>query len=146
MKKNISIDYDELLTFVPYKYPNFLVEKVIKFKKNKYIKSLKSVCRDDFFLSGHFFKNPIYPGVLIVEFLAQSAIILLYKSDKKNYKKTFYLAKINFAKFLSTVKPENIMIGKIYIVKNILNSYVFYCKVFVKSKIVCITSFICIKK
>ncbi|WP_343189234.1 hypothetical protein RJI84_00815 [Buchnera aphidicola (Chaitoregma tattakana)] len=144
MKKKFLLNYKDLLSFMPYKYPLLLVDKIISIKKNIFIKSFKIVKKDDFFLSKHFFLNSVYPGVLILEFLHQTSFVLLYKNKiLKNKNKNFYLAKIIYAKFFYVIKSDDVMIGNVSIIKKSLNTYVFYGKVLVNGRIICSASFIC---
>ncbi|WP_343154937.1 hypothetical protein RJK70_00810 [Buchnera aphidicola (Pseudoregma panicola)] len=141
-------NYKNLLSFSPYKNPMLLIDKIMYIKENIFIRSFKTIKKNDFFLKKHFFKNinSVYPGVLILEFLHQSSLMLIYKSEKFNNYKMFYLAKIKNAKFFFPILYKDNLFGEVNVVKKVLNMYIFDGKVIVKDKIACISRFSCIIK
>ncbi|WP_343184185.1 3-hydroxyacyl-ACP dehydratase FabZ family protein [Buchnera aphidicola (Ceratovacuna keduensis)] len=141
-------NYNNFLSFSPYKNPMLLIDKIIYIKKNVFIKSFKTIKKNDFFLKRHFFRNInlVYPGVLILEFLHQSSLMLIYKSEKFNSCKMFYLAKIKYAKFFFPIVYKDNLFGKVNIIKKILNMYIFDGKIIVRNKIACHSIFSCIIK
>ncbi|BGI51398.1 MAG: 3-hydroxyacyl-ACP dehydratase FabZ [Buchnera aphidicola (Ceratovacuna japonica)] len=142
------INYKKLLIFSIYKNPMLLIDKVIYIKKNIFIKSFKTIKKDDFFLKRHFFNisKPVYPGVLILEFLHQSALILISKSKNFNKDKIIYLSKIKSAKFFFPILYKDNLFGNVSIVRKILNIYMFDGKVIVRNKVACFSRFICVVK
>ena len=74
------LDINEILKFLPHRYPFLLVDRVIELELKKKIIALKNVTMNEPFFTGHFPSAPIMPGVLIMEALAQAAGILCLKS------------------------------------------------------------------
>jgi 3-hydroxyacyl-[acyl-carrier-protein] dehydratase len=98
------IDINEIKNILPHRYPFLLVDKVISLEKSKSAVGIKNVSANEEFFEGHFPGNPIMPGVLIVEALAQTAGILANMSAERKYKGVFFMS-IERAKFRKPVVP-----------------------------------------
>jgi 3-hydroxyacyl-[acyl-carrier-protein] dehydratase len=98
------IDINEIKNILPHRYPFLLVDKVISLEKSKSAVGIKNVSANEEFFEGHFPGNPIMPGVLIVEALAQTAGILANVSSEKKYTGVFFMS-IERAKFRKPVVP-----------------------------------------
>ena len=71
------VEARELLNILPHRYPFLLVDRVLEFKKAERLVALKNVTFNEPFFQGHFPGNPVMPGVLIIEALAQAGGLLL---------------------------------------------------------------------
>ena len=97
------MDIKEIMEIIPHRYPFLLIDKVIKIEENK-ITAIKNVTANEYYFQGHFPAEPVMPGVLIIESLAQAgAVALLIKDEFKG--KIAYFAGINNAKFRRKVVP-----------------------------------------
>lgn len=96
---------EEILRFLPHRYPFLLVDRVISIEPGKSIKAIKNVTANESFFEGHFPEVKIMPGVLIVEAIAQAGGILLYHSLPEPAKKLVVLSKIQSVKFRKIVVP-----------------------------------------
>ena len=97
------MDIKEIMEIIPHRYPFLLIDKVIKIEENK-ITAIKNVTANEHYFQGHFPTEPVMPGVLIIEALAQAgAVALLSKDEFKG--KIAYFAGINNAKFKRKVVP-----------------------------------------
>lgn len=74
------IDIKEIMSILPHRYPFLLVDKIIDMTPNEKVTGIKNVTINEPFFQGHFPGNPVMPGVLIVEAMAQVAGILAFKS------------------------------------------------------------------
>ena len=74
---------DEILEYLPHRYPFLLVDRVTEVEKGKSIKGYKNVSFNEPFFTGHFPDHPVMPGVLIVEAMAQAAGVLGFKTMNK---------------------------------------------------------------
>ena len=94
----------EIQNILPHRYPFLLVDKVIELEEGKSVKGIKNVTINEPFFQGHFPGNPIMPGVLICEALAQvGAVLLLSLSENKG--KLGVFTGINNFKFRRQVVP-----------------------------------------
>jgi len=97
------LDIEEIKSILPHRYPFLMIDKVIEVEKDKLI-SIKNVSANEYFFEGHFPKNKVMPGVLIIEAMAQSAIIFFYCTKNKKKDAIYYLGKVE-AKFFKPVFP-----------------------------------------
>lgn len=102
------IDINEIMNILPHRYPMLLVDKVIELESNVKAVGIKNITFNEPFFQGHFPDNPIMPGVLIVEALAQLGGILASRSGAKG--KAVYFLSIEKAKFRKPVVPGDHLI------------------------------------
>lgn len=102
-----SIDIKEIFNLIPHRYPFILVDRVLDYKVMEYLMAVKNVTINDNFFTGHFPGNPVMPGVLILEALAQASAILysLSKQPAEGYGILHLFAGIDNAKFKQVVTP-----------------------------------------
>ena len=100
----ITLDILEIMKLIPHRYPFLLVDRITECVPGKYVKGYKNVTMNENFFQGHFPENPIMPGVLQVEALAQlSAGILLTIPEYKG--KLALFAGIDGIRFKRMVRP-----------------------------------------
>jgi 3-hydroxyacyl-[acyl-carrier-protein] dehydratase len=102
-----TMEIQEILEYLPHRYPMLLVDRVLECELNKRILAVKNVTINEPFFPGHFPHYAVMPGVFIVEALAQVAAILLFRSTgtKPNAESVYYLAGIDDARFKRPVIP-----------------------------------------
>ena len=108
---------EEILRFLPHRYPFLLVDRVISLEPGKSITAIKNVTANESFFEGHFPEVKIMPGVLIVEAVAQAGGILLYNSIPDAAKKLVVLSRLQNIKFRKIVVPGDQMRLEAEIVK-----------------------------
>ncbi|WP_434737625.1 3-hydroxyacyl-ACP dehydratase FabZ [Limosilactobacillus sp.] len=106
----------EIMDLIPNRYPICYIDYVDSLLPGSEIVATKNVTINESFFRGHFPGNPVMPGVLIIETLAQAASVLILKSPEF-YKKTAYLGAIHQAKFRQVVRPGDVLKLKIKMVK-----------------------------
>lgn len=103
---NCTWDIEKIKTVLPQRYPFLFVDKVMEIKeKDKKIICLKNLSINENFFQGHFPGNPIMPGAIIIEAMAQASILLfaVLKPQVAEKHPTYYLGKVE-AKFIKPVK------------------------------------------
>ncbi|MFI4962568.1 MAG: 3-hydroxyacyl-ACP dehydratase FabZ [Legionellales bacterium] len=101
------IDINKIISLLPHRYPFILVDRVLDYKKLDYLTAIKNVTINEHFFTGHFPGNPIMPGVLMLEALAQASAILsnLSREAKEGHEILHFFAGIDNAKFKQVVTP-----------------------------------------
>ena len=103
------LDVIEIQKILPHRYPFLLVDKVTSMNEGENIVAYKNVSISEPVFQGHFPGHPIYPGVMILEGMAQAGGILAFKSgglsEEEIKQKVMYFMSIDGAKFRSPVKP-----------------------------------------
>jgi 3-hydroxyacyl-[acyl-carrier-protein] dehydratase len=101
------MDINEILQYLPHRYPFLLVDRVLELEPGKRILALKNVTMNEPFFPGHFPHHPVMPGVLIIEAMAQAAALLSFKSTgvKPDENSVVYFAGIDNARFKRPVVP-----------------------------------------
>lgn len=97
------INSQEIQSILPHRYPFLLVDRIIELQPNTKAVGIKNVTINEPFFQGHFPGNPIMPGVLIIEAMAQVSGILASRSGAKG--KSTYFMSIEKAKFRKPVVP-----------------------------------------
>ena len=98
-------EIQEILDYLPHRYPFLLVDRIVDYEESKRIVGLKNVTFNEPFFQGHFPGVPIMPGVLIVEAMAQVGGFLVFKTLPEKHKKLVFFIGIDNAKFRKPVRP-----------------------------------------
>ncbi len=98
-------DVQEVLKYLPHRYPFLLVDRIIEFEANQRIVGLKNVTINEPFFPGHFPGVPIMPGVLILESMAQVGGFLVFKAAEDREKKLVFFSGVENARFRRPVRP-----------------------------------------
>ena len=111
-----SMDILEIMQIAPHRYPFLLIDRITEYEDGKYAKGYKNVTMNEPFFQGHFPENPIMPGVLQIEALAQlSGGIMAYVPEFKG--KLILFAGIDSARFKNIVRPGDRLDMEVEIVK-----------------------------
>ncbi|VAV85048.1 3-hydroxyacyl-[acyl-carrier-protein] dehydratase, FabZ form [hydrothermal vent metagenome] len=110
------IDIKEILQILPHRYPFLLIDKIVEFEAGKSATGIKNVTMNEPFFQGHFPGNPIMPGVLIIEAMAQVGGILAFKSADVLNKGVYFMG-IDRAKFRRPVVPGDTLRIKLEVTK-----------------------------
>ncbi len=104
------IDIQGIMEMIPHRYPFLLIDRVESIVPHERAIGLKNVSINDAFFQGHFPEQPVMPGVLIIESMAQTAAVLVVKSLGSDAKgKLVYFTSIANARFRKTVVPGDAM-------------------------------------
>ena len=128
------IDSREIQNILPHRYPFLLVDQITELEPNVKAVGIKNVTINEPFFQGHFPNNPIMPGVLIIEAMAQVAGILAFRSGKQG--NIIYFMSIEKAKFRKPVIPGNQLKLAIKVLKIRNNVWKFSGEAFVNDVLV----------
>ena len=98
------LNREQIMEIIPHRDPFLLIDEVVEMESGKRVVALKHVREDEYYFKGHFPGNPVVPGVILVESLAQAGAVCALSLDK-NRGKTAYFAGLNKAKFRKKVTP-----------------------------------------
>lgn len=99
-------DFRRILEILPHRYPFLLVDRIVEVEPGARILAYKNVSFNEPFFEGHFPGNPVMPGVLMLEALAQAGAILAFLTEPANLEtKVMYLAGIEGVRFKRPVRP-----------------------------------------
>lgn len=96
-----------IMSLIPHRYPFLLVDRVVEIVRRKRIVATKNVTFDEEVLQGHFPGHPVYPGVLVIEGMAQAGTILLMREldEAERRTKLLYFAALDRARFRRPIAP-----------------------------------------
>lgn len=104
-KEGVIFDINAIQRILPHRYPFLLVDKIIDFQLDERVVGVKNVTLNEPFFQGHFPNQPVMPGVLIVEAMAQAGGILMLNGLENPGNKLVYFMSINNVKFRRPVVP-----------------------------------------
>ena len=135
------IDVVEIQKILPHRFPFLLIDRVIGLSAGESIEAYKNVTIGEQIFQGHFPDHPIYPGVMIVEGMAQAGGVLSFQSmdadgQEESKNKVVYFMSIDNCKFRSPVKPGDRLVYKLAVLKHRGNIWVLDGKAYVDDKLV----------
>jgi 3-hydroxyacyl-[acyl-carrier-protein] dehydratase len=142
-----TIEIQEIMTLLPHRYPFLLVDRVLDYVPGQSIHAVKNVSVNEPQFTGHFPTNPIFPGVLILEALAQASGLLGYKTDGgPGDNELYYFAGIDKARFRKPVVPGDVMHLHIKLIKERRGIGFFTAIAKVDGKVVCDAEIMCARR
>jgi UDP-3-O-[3-hydroxymyristoyl] N-acetylglucosamine deacetylase/3-hydroxyacyl-[acyl-carrier-protein] dehydratase len=135
-KEGIVFDTNAIQRILPHRYPFLLVDKIIHLELDKKVVGVKSVTSNEPFFQGHFPGQPVMPGVLIIESMAQTGGILLLNSYMNPQEKLVYFMGINNAKFRKTVVPGDQLVLQAELTNRKSKIVQMHAQAFVEDKLV----------
>ena len=124
----LDFDVNKVMEFLPHRYPFLLVDRVIELEKNSSLTALKNVTINEPFFQGHFPGQPIMPGVLILEAMAQATGLLAFASmDDGHREKLYMLVGIDKARFRGQVIPGDQVTLKVTLRRNMRGIGIYDC-------------------
>ncbi len=141
-----EMNIQEILKFLPHRYPFLLVDRVVSIDADQSIIAIKNVTMNEHFFTGHFPDKAVMPGVLIIEALAQAAGILAYKSMEWSPDDSlFYLGAVSEARFKKIVLPGDQLKLTVRTLKRRSNVWKFTCEALVEGESVCTAEITCME-
>jgi 3-hydroxyacyl-[acyl-carrier-protein] dehydratase len=137
-----TADCSKIIELLPHRYPFLLIDRVEDIDPGSSAKGIKNVTINEQIFQGHFPNDPIFPGVLIIEAMAQTAAVLALMSlDEDAKQKSVYFMTIDGTKFRKPVRPGDLM--ELYVAKEQVrgNIWRFKGEAFVRGDVVAEASF-----
>jgi 3-hydroxyacyl-[acyl-carrier-protein] dehydratase len=139
------LNIQEILEYLPHRYPFLLIDRVIELELGKRIRALKNVSVNEPYFNGHFPYYKVMPGVLVVEAMAQAAAILSFRSMgiKPDDKSVYYFAGIDRARFKKPVMPGDQLILEVSIERTVRSVVKYAGKAYVGDVLVAEAELLC---
>jgi 3-hydroxyacyl-[acyl-carrier-protein] dehydratase len=128
-----SFDINQVLKFLPHRYPFLLIDRVVEFTKDQSLTAIKNVTINEPFFPGHFPHRPVMPGVLILEAMAQACAFLSLKSRDTvpGDDSMVYFVGIDEARFKRPVEPGDQLRLKATFKRKMRIMWLYECQAFV---------------
>lgn len=144
----LPVDIKRICEMLPHRYPFLMIDRVIEFEHGKRLVALKNVTINEPFFQGHFPGEPVMPGVLILEALAQASGVLVQLSTPhaKDVNPLYYLVKIDKARFTQVVKPGDQLVLEVVQKRMLRRMGQFVCQAKVDGKVVASAEVLCAER
>jgi 3-hydroxyacyl-[acyl-carrier-protein] dehydratase len=131
-----SIEMAEILRRIPHRYPFLFVDRCEDYRPHQSIVGYKCVTMNEPFFQGHFPENPIMPGVLIVEAIAQSGAVMMSKSLNADVTgKTIVFMSLDNVRFRRAVRPGDVLRMPVKVIRARSDVFKFHGQAFVGDKL-----------
>ena len=131
-----DIAYDEVAKRIPHRYPFLLVDRAEDYRPHQSIVGIKCVTINEPFFQGHFPDNPVMPGVLIVEAIAQTGAVLMSKSLNADVTgKTILIISLDNCRFRQPVRPGDVLHMPVEVLRARANMFKFRGRALVGDKV-----------
>ena len=139
------MNIQEILEYLPHRYPFLLIDRVIECELGKRIRALKNVSVNEPYFNGHFPYYKVMPGVLVVEAMAQAAAILSFRTMgiKPDDKSVYYFAGIDRARFKKPVFPGDQLLLDVSIERTVRSVVKYAGKAYVGEVLVAEAQLLC---
>ena len=142
------MNINEVKNFLPHRYPFLLIDRVLEYNVGKNLTAIKNVSFNEPHFIGHFPDQPIMPGVLIIEALAQATGILAFKSEvgKPIVGQIYMLVGVDKVRFKKTVEPGDQLKLYVEVMTVKRGIWKFNCRATVEEQLVTSAEIICTQK
>lgn len=143
-----SLEINQIMRTLPHRYPFLLIDRVSDYKVGEYLIALKNVSYNEPCFTGHFPHRPIFPGVLILEAMAQATGVLSFKTMGKepNQNSLYFFAGVDKARFKKPVVPGDQLVIEVILKKMRQRTVKYDAIARVDGDIVCSAEIMCVEK
>lgn len=129
----------DVMRNLPHRYPFLLIDRILEVELDQSITALKNVTINEPFFQGHFPTQPVMPGVLIIEAMAQATGVLSFLSTntKPDDGENYFLAGVNEARFKRIVEPGDQLIFRVELLRKKRDIGQFRCTAHVDDQLAC---------
>lgn len=140
----MELDIKKVMELLPHRYPFLLVDRVLELEQGKSLTALKNVSINEPFFGGHFPGQPIMPGVLILEAMAQATGLLAFTEMGEAHKtKLYLLVGIDKSRFRGQVLPGDQLRLEISLKRNMRGIGIYECRALVDGELVAEAEMMC---
>jgi 3-hydroxyacyl-[acyl-carrier-protein] dehydratase len=104
-----QMDIDAILKCLPHRYPFLMIDRIIEIDSDNSAVGIKNVSVNEPIFQGHFPGNPVFPGVLIIEGMAQTAGAIAIAADKTGGPHVVYMVTVDKCKFRKPARPGDVI-------------------------------------
>ncbi|WP_375751084.1 3-hydroxyacyl-ACP dehydratase FabZ [Vibrio sp. HN007] len=145
--ENKTMDITKIKELLPHRYPFLLIDRVTDYEEGKYLIALKNISVNEPQFTGHFPRLPIFPGVMILEAMAQATGLLGFSSFGAPAENELYLfAGVDNAKFRKPVVPGDQLVLEVELVKERRGIALFNGVAKVDGEVVCTAELKCARR
>ena len=112
-----TIDLQGIMDLLPHRYPILLVDRILDYESGQWIRGLKNISFNEAVFQGHFPARPVFPGVYIIEAMAQTGGCLLLQDIEDRARKVIYFMGIDGAKFRKPVLPGDQLVMEVKVIQ-----------------------------
>lgn len=139
-----ELDIRKVMEFLPHRYPFLLIDRILETDKSESLSALKNVSINEPFFQGHFPEQPVMPGVLILEALAQATGLLAFSGMGDDHKaKLYMLVGIDKARFRGRVVPGDQLTLNVRLKRNMRGIGQYECQALVGERLVAEAEMMC---
>ncbi len=139
-----QFDISKVMEYLPHRYPFLLIDRVIDWEADNYLSALKNVTVNEPFFNGHFPGQPLMPGVLVLEAMAQATGLLAFSSmDDGHESKLYMLVGMDKVRFRGQVIPGDQLILNVKLNRTMRGIGIYECKALVDGTVVAEAEMMC---
>ncbi len=140
----MELDIAQVMELLPHRYPFLLIDRVLEFEKGKRLSAIKNVTINEPFFQGHFPGQPVMPGVLVLEAMAQATGILAFTEMGEEHKSKLYLlVGIDKGRFREPVLPGDQLVLNISMKRSMRGIGIYQCEAVVDGAVVAEAEIMC---
>lgn len=135
-----EMNIHEVLKYLPHRYPFLLVDRVVECELGERIRAIKNVSYNEPFFPGHFPAHPVFPGVLIIEALAQATGLLAFRTMgvMPEDNKLYLFVGVDNCRFKRRVQPGDRLDLNVELMRSSRGLWKFYCEASVDGEVACV--------
>ena len=143
-----TLDVNKIKGLLPHRYPFLLIDRVLDYELDKELTAIKNVTANEPFFEGHFPVQPVMPGVLILEAMAQAGGILSSLTLNQSFGEggVYYFVGIDKARFKRPVVPGDQIVIKTVLSRKLKNIWKFKAVASVDDEVCCTAELMCTYK
>ena len=140
----MEFDISKVMELLPHRYPFLLIDRVVEIEAGKSLSAIKNVTINEPFFQGHFPNQPVMPGVLILEAMAQATGLLAFSDMGEAHKSKLYmLVGIDKSRFRGQVVPGDQLLLNISLKRNMRGIGMYQCQALVDGEVVAEAEMMC---